>query len=569
MRKGWAAGTRSRAVRLAGLAVLIGLLAAAETWRSYQQATTAGERQVAGIVGLLAEQTERTIQAIDFTLIGIRDALRVAPNLAPGDAAFRSTMTHRLKRLPYVRTLYVVGPDGFVLHSTSDAHLEGASFAERPYFQVHRLEPETGLHIGQPLRSLKGGIWFVSFSRRIANADGSFAGVVVAAVEPKYFKHFYEEISMRGDDLVALLLRDGTLIARTPNHDETIGQSYSESPLRHLAMTNGGGIAWNASTLDGVQRVVGYRVLARGAAIVLFGLAASTIYDAWLEHTAVVGGAAVLVWSLASGLMLLRIKHQRRDRLAQVRAGQAQRLETMGRIAGGIAHDLGNTIKIARTTFSLLRPSLASESEALQLVDEADRSLKSAFDIIDRLLAFARRQELNPRATDLAELIGGFVPILRQAAGPRVELTLDIVKPLVSLIDPIHLESALLNLVLNSRDAMPDGGRIVIEVREVPAPAGRALRRTRLRPKAPDRPWAEIVVRDDGVGMSPDVRQQAFEPFFTTRNGGSGLGLSQVLGFVQQSAGDIRIESRPGGGTAVRLQFPTAPADTPPPSAAT
>jgi signal transduction histidine kinase len=522
----------------------------------------AGERQVAGLVGLLAEQTERTIQAIDFTLIGIRDALQVAPALLPGDAAFRATMTHRLKRLPYVRSLFVVGADGFVVHSTSDARLEGANFAGRPYFQVHQLEPKAGLYIGQPLRSMNRGTWFVSFSRRIANADGGFAGVVVAAVEPRYFKHFYEGLSVHGDDLVALLLRDGTLIARTPNHDETIGLSYSESPLRHLATTNGGGVAWDTSPMDGVLRVVGYRALARGTVMVLFGLSASTIYDAWLEHTAVVGGAAVLVWSLASGLMLLRIKHQRRDRLAQVRAAQAQRLETMGRIAGGIAHDLGNTIKIARTTFSLLKPSLASQRDELKLVDEADRSLKSAFDIIDRLLAYARRQELNPRATDLAELITGFVPILRQAAGPSVELALDIAKPVVSHVDRIHLESALLNLVLNSRDAMPNGGRIVIEVREVPAPAGRTFRRTRLRPTAPARPWAEIVVRDDGLGMPPDVQEQAFEPFFTTRNGGSGLGLSQVLGFVQQSAGAIRIESRPGGGTAVRLQFPTTPGGT-------
>jgi signal transduction histidine kinase len=557
MRIGSAAGTRSRLIRLAGLSVLIGLLAAAEVWRSRHQATETAEWSVSSLVSLLAEQTERTIQAMDLTLIGMRDALQVAPGLPANDPAYRGAMLRQLKRLPYVRALFVIGPDGFLIHDTDYPETRQVSLADRPYFQVHQLDERAGLHIGQPLRSRSVDVWFVSFSRRITNSDGGFGGVVVAAVEPQYFKRFYEGLSTRADDFVALLLRDGTLLASSPHHEETIGRLHAESPLRLPGARDDGGLVWSASTTDGVQRMVGYRPVAQGRLIVLFGLSATTVYDAWLEHTVVVGGAAILVWALACGLTLLGLKHRRRDRLQQVRAAQAQRLEMMGRIAGGIAHDLGNTVKIARTTFSLLRPSLTSQGDALKLVEEADRSLKSAFDIIDRLLAFARRQELNPRATDLAELIGGFAPILRQAAGSRVELELDMAKPLVCRVDPIHLESALLNLVLNSKDAMPDGGHILIETREAPTPPGRRLRRTRLRPRAPVRPWAEILVRDDGIGMSREVQERAFEPFFTTRDGGSGLGLSQVLGFVQQSSGEIKIESREGRGTTVRLLFPT------------
>ena len=144
----------------------------------------------------------------------------------------------------------------------------------------------------------------------------------------------------------------------------------------------------------------------------------------------------------------------------------------------------------------------------MALVDDADRSLKSAFDIIDRLLAFARRQELSPRATELGELICGFVSILRQAAGPRIELDLDVKggRPLACVIDPIHLESALLNLVLNSKDAMPNGGRIVIELREVQAPRKRKMWRGL---QSPALPWAEIAVRDNGSGMSRHVLEHA------------------------------------------------------------
>ncbi len=549
-----AAGTVYHVARLIGLALVIGGLATIELWRSYHQATGAAERAVLGLAGLLAEQTERTIQAIDLTLIGMRDALRVAPSMPPNDAAYRATLIDRLKSLPYVRALLVVGPDGFIIHFTDDQAGPLVSLADRPYFQAHRDNPGLDLHIGRPLRSRSRGLWFVSFTRRIDNPDGSFGGIVLAAVEPRYFNRFYKGLSLGEDDLIALALKDGTLLARTPDHETNIGRSFADSPAVRAAAAHGSGVVWSMSPVDGTQRIVGYRTLAGGSLVVVAGQSERTVYDAWLDHAVIVGGGSLLVWLLAAGLTSLWLRYRRREQLEQAHLAQVQRLEMMGRIAGGVAHDLGNTVKVARTTFTLLKPYLTNQLDAMALVDDADRSLKSAFDIIDRLLAFARRKELSPRATDLGELISGFAPILRQAAAPGIEVALDVSRRLVCSIDPIHLESALLNLVLNSKDAMPDGGRIVIELREASDPGARKTRRGR-PPAVP--PWAEIVVRDNGSGMSREVLDRAFEPFFTTRTGGSGLGLSQVLGFVQQSAGEVRIESTEGAGTTVTLLFPT------------
>jgi two-component system, NtrC family, sensor kinase len=544
--------------RLVGLALVVGLFAVAEVWRSHRQATSAAERSIVGLVRLIAEQSERTIQAIDLTLIGIRDGLQLAPSLPPNDAAFGAALKERLKSLPYVYSLCVIGPDGTVIHDSSagDPAAKPLSFTDRPYFQLHKEDASVGLHIGHPLRNRYSDAWFVSVSRRIADPAGGFGGVILAAVEPRYFKQFYEGLEIGEENLIALLLRDGTLLARTPDHEETIGKSYANGPVRELAAASGSGVTWSTSPIDGTARVVGYRTLAGGSLIALAGWSERTVYGAWLDHAAVVGGGALLVWALASGLTLMWVGSRHRERKERSRLAQARRLEMMGRIAGGIAHDLGNTIKIARTTFTLLRPSLANQRDAMALVDDADRSLKSAFDIIERLLGFARRQELSPRAVDLGEIICGFAPILRQAAGPRIELDIEIDGgwPLVCVIDPIHLESALLNLVLNSKDAIPDGGRIVVALSEVRAPRKRSVRRA-LQPEAP--PWAEIAVRDNGLGMSRHVLERAFEPFFTTRVGGSGLGLSQVFGFVKQSAGNVRIDTRVGGGTTVSLLFPT------------
>jgi two-component system, NtrC family, sensor kinase len=555
------AGTVFPVAWLVGLALVIGALATVEIWRSYHLATVAAERAVVGLATLLAEQTERTIQAIDLTLIGMRDALRVAPGMPRFDAAYGAALRERLKSLPYVRALHVIGPDGFIMQNSGNPWPD-TSLADRPYFQAHQTDPELGLHIGQPLRSLSEGVWFVSFSRRIVNADGSFGGVVLAAVEPSYFKRFYKGLSLAEDDLIALLLKDGTLLVCMPDHEGTIGKSLADSPALQAAIAHGSGVLWSTSPIDARHRFLGYRTLAGGSLVVLAGQSEHTVYDAWFDHAVIVGGGSILVWLLAAGLASVWFMYRRREQLEQAHLAQVQRLEMMGRIAGGVAHDLGNTVKVARTTFTLLKPHLADRLEAITLVEDADRSLRSAFDIIDRLLAFARRKEMSPRSTDVGELIDGFAPILRQAAGPAIEVGLDVGRGLVCSVDPIHLESALLNLVLNSKDATPDGGRIVIELRESRDPGARKPRRGR-PPPVPR--WAEIVVRDNGSGMSREVLDRAFEPFFTTRTGGSGLGLSQVLGFVQQSAGAVRIESTEGAGTTVILLFPTTsePAGSP------
>ena len=186
MGQGRAVWSTRQVAQLLALAFLLGLLAAAEMWRSCGQATSAAERLAEVFAKLLAEQTEGTIRAIDLTLIGVREALRVAPGLAPNDPAYQAALKERLKSLPYVRALFVIGADGYITHDTDYPKTPRMSLEDRPYFQVHRMDPSLGLHIGKPLLSRSVGVWFVSFSRRINNPDGSFGGVVVAALEPGY-----------------------------------------------------------------------------------------------------------------------------------------------------------------------------------------------------------------------------------------------------------------------------------------------------------------------------------------------------------------------------------------------
>jgi two-component system NtrC family sensor kinase len=542
------------------LAVALALLAGVELWRSYHQALKEGEREAENLVHVLAEQMERTVQAIDLTLIGMLDALAVAPDTPANDPRLQATLKRRLAALPFVRALFVIGPDGFLIHDTDYPSTPNVSLADRPYFDVHRNAPDVGLYVGHPLRSRSVNVWFISVSRRLNNADGSFAGVAVAAVEPRYFERFFASLEVGEQGAISLFLRDGTLLARTSNPEELIGKSFATIELFRSPLPSGSWrVYWTNSAIDGTRRVIGAQALVGAPIIVSAGLAERAVLQEWRQYARVVAGGGILLLVLIAVSSALLRRSRVREEREKARVAQSQRLETLGRIAGGIAHDFGNTIRIIQSTLTLLRPSLANQPDALGLMADADRTLKSAYGMIDRLLAFARRQELRPTPVDLRELLSGFTPILRQAAGPRVQLDLDLRDAATCLIDPAHLEAALLNLVLNCREALPNGGRIVLELRKTTRPA-RHGKRHRANPQA--EPWAEIVIRDNGVGMPRDVLERALDPFFTTKEAGSGLGLSQVLGFVQQSAGELQLESEEGVGTTVRLLFPTT-SDTP------
>jgi hypothetical protein len=198
------------------LALVLALIAGLELWHGYHQALRAGEREAENLVHVLAEQTERTIQAVDFTLISMRDALAVVPNTPPNDQRLQATLKERLAALPFVRGLFVIGPDGFLIHDTDFPNTPNVSLADRRYFEVHRNSPDVGLYISRPLLSRSVKTWFISVSRRLNNADGSFAGVAVAAVEPRYFERFFESLEVGAGGTIALFLSDGTLLARTP-----------------------------------------------------------------------------------------------------------------------------------------------------------------------------------------------------------------------------------------------------------------------------------------------------------------------------------------------------------------
>ena len=237
---------------------------------------------------------------------------------------------------------------------------------------------------------------------------------------------------------------------------------------------------------------------------------------------------------------------------------QMQRLEAVGQLTSGVAHDFNNLLTVVLGNISFLEKGIAAarlDDKLAQRLGYMRAAAERGAKLTDQLLSFSRRQRLEPKALDLNDTVAAMRDLLQSTMGGSIRIETKLSRGLwAALVDPTQLELAVLNLAINARDAMQIGGTLGVVTSNV----------TLGSPLYPEEPpacdYVEISVTDTGTGMSQEVRAKVFEPFFTTKEigKGSGLGLSQVLGFAQQSAGGVRIESRPGTGTSVRIYLPRA-----------
>ena len=255
------------------------------------------------------------------------------------------------------------------------------------------------------------------------------------------------------------------------------------------------------------------------------------------------------------------VRDQSARRELEQRLQEVQKMEALGRLAGGVAHDLNNLLTVIRGYGALLAGVVPAEGDARAFLDEVTAAGERAAALTHQLLSFSRRQVVRPRLVDVNAEVARLQRLLRGTLGEDVRLAVELAPalPWVS-IDPAQLEQVIVNLAVNARDAMPRGGELTLttSLAEPPGPIA--------ADGAGDEPWVRLQVRDTGVGMSAEVLGHLFEPFFTTkeRGKGTGLGLASVYGAVRQSGGDIRVTSAPGAGTTFDVLLPPARGDAAP-----
>ena len=277
--------------------------------------------------------------------------------------------------------------------------------------------------------------------------------------------------------------------------------------------------------------------------------------------------ATLLIAVPLAGWLLARHERQRRDdqlRL-QRQLAESQKMEAIGKLAGGVAHDFNNMLTAILGYASLIHEDAPASSPIREQAGQIQRAAESAASLTQKLLAFSRRQVLQANQFDLAPMVDNLLLLVRRVIGENITVTFHAEKGLWPILaDPAQVEQSIVNLAINARDAMPEGGTLSILARNLPRPRGERRGDVEVRPGD----YVQITVSDTGIGMDDATKARMFEPFFTTKptGQGTGLGLSTVYGFVKQCGGHVTVQSALGAGTAIELMLPRAAVPDRPPA---
>ena len=559
---------RWRTAALLALAALIPLVFfAAVSWFGYRDALAEGRKRLEGTSRVGVEHLRRVIETNEVIARGLLVELSA---LSPERAAQRERHLHDLARrmaegLPQIQSVWVWDREGRPLASSLFYPVpESVNVRDREYFVAHE-QRGARWYVSPMLLSRTTGEPFFDISRRWDH-QGSFAGVISVSLRPEYFVRYYARLAEREPGLaLALVRRDGEVVARAPEAPAGGRRLRPDSPVlaqfQRDAVT---GFADGISSVDGVARVVAFVRSDDYPLYVVSALERGILLRGWQADVAalaafVLPATLALVWMLhlalrraereAEAYRRLQAEVEQRAR-AEEALRHAQKLEALGLLTGGVAHDFNNLLMVLNNHLHLLRLKGAGEAQRASL-EAMGRAVQSGTQLTRQLLAFARRQPLMPVVVDPGEAVQGLRELLQTVLTRTVDLQVEVAEGVPSVrVDPGELELALINLVMNARDALPQGGLVRVVVRK--AESGDVL----------------LEVIDNGAGIPPAIAGKVFEPFFTTKppGQGTGLGLAQVYGFCRQAGGGAEIRGREGGGTVVTLRLPASEAAAAPAS---
>ncbi len=531
----------------------------------YAQAFDEARLRVDREVRIAEEHAARVVQANEAITHAVLDLLS---SYSPEELVVRERELH-LKlaelatRLTQVQSIVVYGPDAKALVSSLFFPVPQISVPDREYFRQHQAGYRD-IYISEPLESRFTGDFFFNVSRRWER-EGQFAGVVSASLYPSYFSDFYKGLAQDEPGLMVMLARsDGSVIARWPPLADP-GLPLGARSALGAAMRAGKveGRVEGVSDVDGKERLSAYRRLDRHPLYILAGIDRQQVLAGWERRFALLAAFTFPISMALVYVAWVALRRTRRELDAQQRLQHEveqrarvetalrhmQKLEALGRLTGGVAHDFNNLLAIVNNNLHLiqrLNPALDSNKQIAAI----GRAVSAGERLTRQLLTFARRQPLQPEVIQLQERLPALLALIAPTLGSNIESKVEVdatTKPV--LVDPAELELAVINLAVNAKDAMQDGGRLTLSARNC-APGEIDI----------GTEFVVLTVADSGQGIDPELSERVFEPFFTTKPSGqgTGLGLSQVYGLCAQAGGTARIDSTPQQGTQVHMYLPTA-----------
>jgi two-component system NtrC family sensor kinase len=544
-------------------AVLFGWAA----WETRSAIDRQADERIEGALDVLQEQALKSLQTVERSISEIDEVLR-----GLGDGEIRDAEADlylRFKRtqqaLPQIESIWVFDRDGHPMVSSTILPVpRDLDNSDRSYFRAQ--VDGSGTYVSEVLRARVGAMrFFVVSGRRSGTRAGQFDGVIGVTVAPGHFSEFYAKLS-RGSDIFALVRADGAVLARWP--EIAAGDQPTRDGLTDaFARQPEGGLFTAASRIDGIERRLGYRRVPGYPLYVAVGIETAAL-AADFRRTVLMRGAVALPAVLALfGLALYALRRARqgerelqRREAAEAALKQAQRLEAIGQLTGGVAHDFNNLLMVVSGNAERLRRLAGGDKRLAGALEAIDMAVSRGADLTRQLLSFSRRQTHETVVIDLPERLPAMRGLLQSSLRGDIAVEVRTAPGLWPVaIDSSEFELALLNLAVNARDAMSGGGRLVISADNVTVGEGPQGRDT--LGIAGD--FVAVRVADTGSGIPPEIVGRVFEPFFTTKEvgKGTGLGLSQVYGFARQAGGTATVESTPGQGTTVTLYLPrsTAP----------
>ncbi len=560
---------RESAVRLLKLMMVASLVLPAALyayagWVSWRDIHAEADERIDHSLDVMQEQALKVFETVDRTFAEVDEVVRGMSDdqMSAAQPALHARLARIAGVMPQLQAIVLIGSDGRPLASSAlETVKPDVNFSDRDYF-VAQEKGDVGTYVSDVRTpELPGfGKDFFDLSHRLASPDSSFRGVIAVAVKPAYFEDFYALVGPAPGTFYALVRSDGAFLVRYPVREDRTLRLSATTTFR-VAIQKG--IERDLFTVvnpetDGIRRRIGFRKLEGYPVYALAGTETAAIRAEWLKT---MGGH--LIFGLPATLLLfgvLWIALKRTERLhdeaerrevAEDALRQAQRLEAIGQLTGGVAHDFNNLLMIVSGTVQRLRRHVTGDKET-QLLDTINNATERGESLTRQLLAFSRRQMLQPSAIDLAERLPELKDMLSRSLRGDIEIRVGVPRrPCLVKVDPNELELALLNLAFNARDAMPSGGTLTITAKPV-------LMRGKASEEGLSGEFVAIRVADTGTGIPPEVLPRVFEPFFTTKEvgKGTGLGLSQVYGFARQSGGAASIATSARRGTAVTLFLP-------------